>query len=326
VRLRSGMTLAICVATIASLPCQASGGAEKPSGGLPPAEAADRSAERFEFESVDQIVQLFDRRGYTREAWQAGVREVPRLYLTDVPERWRDRISKELPVVVKKRIFFRVLGPLVLRSNELIAGDRRRVEAIVAELRRGGKVGDDDRTFLTKIAATYRVGDGVVGDRKLQDELLVRVDTVPPSLVLAQAAEESGWGSSRFTAEGNALFGMWTFGGKGMTPQQQRTEIGNYKLAAYETPLESVMAYMLNLDCHDAYRDLRSRRAELRRTGAKVTGWELAGTLTKYSERGPAYVESLRSLMDANKLRPTDDAVLADGPTVLLVPVGTGVD
>ena len=217
----------------------------------------------------------------------------------------------------------------MLRSNELIAGDRRRVEHIVAQLGRGAKVSDEERSFLKEIAATYGVGDGgddVINDRNLRDELLVRVDTIPPSLVLAQAAEESGWGTSRFAAEGNALFGMWTFGGEGMTPKNQRSELGDYKLAAYETPLKSVMAYMLNLNSHDAYRELRARRAELRRAGAKVTGWELAGTLTKYSERGPAYVESLRSLMEANKLRPTDDAVLADGPAILLIPVGPGVD
>jgi Bax protein len=163
-------------------------------------------------------------------------------------------------------------------------------------------------------------------DRKLRDGLPIRVDTIPPSLALAQVAEESGWGTWRFAAEGNALFGKWTWGGKGMTPSQQRSETGDYRLAAYETPLESVIAYMVNLNSNDAYRELRARRAELRRRGTKVTGWELASTLARYSERGAAYVESLHALMKTNTLGPADDAVLAEGPTILLIPVGAGVD
>jgi len=132
--------------------------------------------------------------------------------------------------------------------------------------------------------------------------------------------------SSRFADQGNALFGMWTWGGEGITPLQQRSGLGDYKIAAYETPLQSVIDYMHNPNTHNSYRGLRARRAELRRAGEKVTGWELAGTLTSYSERGAEYVESLRSLMKTNILQPTDDAYLAEGPTILLIPVGEGSD
>ncbi|MGK2907996.1 MAG: glucosaminidase domain-containing protein [Desulfuromonadales bacterium] len=166
----------------------------------------------------------------------------------------------------------------------------------------------------------------VLTDHALQDILLRRVDTVPPSLVLAQAAEESGWGTSRFAVEGNALFGMWTWGEEGITPVKQRSGLGNYKIASYKTPLQSVIAYMHNLNTHQAYKKLRSRRAELRNAGSKVTGWDLASTLTKYSERGQAYVDSLRSMIKGNKLQSADDAFLGDGPTILLIPVEEGVD
>ena len=164
-----------------------------------------------------------------------------------------------------------------------------------------------------------------IRDRALQDELIRRIDTLPPSLVLAQAAEESGWGTSRFAVEGNALFGMWTWGDEGITPQQQRSEHGDHKIASYETPQQSVIAYMHNLNTHQSYETLRVRRAELRSAGTKVTGWELAKTLTKYSERGQEYVDSLHALMKTNMLMPTDDAYLGDGPTILLIPVGEGV-
>jgi len=294
-----------------------------------PAVDADRSVERFEFHSGEQLEELVNSLNYTPETWAAGVREVPRLYITNVPERWRDKKSIEVDVVTKKRIFFRLIGPLVLRSNELIQADRQRLESAIGALRAGKTVSPPELTFLRETAVAYKLAetgaDIDIVDRGLQDEMLRRVDIVPPSLVLAQAAEESGWGTSRFAVEGNSLFGMWTWGDKGITPKQQRAGLGNYKIASHETPLESVSAYMHNLNTNSSYEALRKRRAELRHAGKKVTGWDLAGTLTSYSERGKAYVDSLHALMETNKLEPTDDAYLGDGPTILLIPVGEGV-
>ena len=150
------------------------------------------------------------------------------------------------------------------------------------------------------------------------------MDAVPPSLALAQAAVESGWSTSRFSDLGNALFGQWTWGGKGITPNQQRSEMGDYKIASFENPFLSVMAYMDNLNTHPAYGDLRVRRAELRRNGERLSGWELAKSLTRYSERGEEYVRMLHSIMQVNRLDPADDAYLSDGPTIYLVPAGSG--
>lgn len=293
-----------------------------------PGVASDRPVKRFKYDSGAQLEKLINDLNYTPEAWQAGIREVPRLYLTNIPPRWREKTSKEIDVITKKRIFFRILGPLILQSNEFIQADRERLTSIIKTLRAGAAVNAKDQAFLRETAVSYKVGDGEADftDQGLQDKLLRRVDTLPPSLVLAQAAEESGWGTSRFAAEGNALFGMWTWDGEGVTPLQQRSELGNYKIASYETPLQSVIAYMHNLNTHQAYKDLRARRAELRKAGDKVTGWDLAKTLTKYSERGQKYVDSLHSLMKANKLQPTDDAFLSDGPTILLIPVGEGAN
>jgi len=151
------------------------------------------------------------------------------------------------------------------------------------------------------------------------------VDGVPVSLVLSQAAEESGWGTSRFAAEGNALFGQWAWGDKAIKPKQQRKGKGNYGIAAFDTTLDSVRAYMQNLNTHRAYGELRGKRAELREQGEPVTGRILAGTLTSYSERGAAYVETLHTIMNANRLDPADDAYLDDGPVYLMVPVGDDV-
>ena len=290
--------------------------------------APDRRVERFEFSSASQLEQFINDLNYKPEDWQAVNREVPRLYITDIPPHWRDKSSKELDVVTKKQVFFQFLSPLILHSNELIQTNRDRVASIVGALRAGVSVRKGDQTFLCEIAEEYNVSEykTVLTDHALQDKLLRRIDTVPPSLVLAQAAEESGWGTSRFAVEGNALFGMWTWGGDGITPLKQRSGLGNYKIASYKTPLQSVIAYMHNLNTHQAYKKLRARRAELRKDGSKVTGWDLASTLTKYSERGQAYVDSLRSMIKVNMLQSADDAFLGDGPTILLIPVGEGAN
>jgi Bax protein len=283
---------------------------------------ADRPVERFKYDSPEQLEELAIGLNYTPEAWQAGIREVPRLYITKVPSRWRDKTSHDMPVVDKKRAFFRLLGPLVLHANELIQADRQQLESIVATLRSGESISPREETFMRETAVAYELGEGKgdvdISDQVLQDELLRRVDTLPPSLVLA------GWGTSRFAVEGNALFGMWTWGEEGIKPQQQRSGLGDYKIASHETPMHSVMAYMQNLNTNSSYEALRARRAELRSAGTKVTGWELAKTLTQYSERGQEYVDSLHTLMKTNMLMETDDAYLGDGPTILLIPVGDG--
>jgi uncharacterized FlgJ-related protein len=290
-------------------------------------EAAKRPEERFEFTSYTQVQELFEKIGYTPEAWQAGIREVPRAYLTNVAPRWRDSVSGEVSIQIKKRIFFRAMAPLALRSNELILRDRTRASVLSEKLAAGDSVSSEDREWLSQLAVTYRViQPGAAVDEGAVTELLRRVDVVPVSLVLSQCAEESGWGTSRFAAEGNALFGQWSWGGDGIKPEQQREGMGDYRIAAFETPLASVMAYMANLNTHAAYAALRARRAEMRSGGERISGWELAKTLDKYSERGAAYVDSLHGIMRVNKLDPADDAFLGDGPTIYLVPVGEGAE
>lgn len=105
-----------------------------------------------------------------------------------------------------------------------------------------------------------------------------------------------------------------------MVPEQQRKELGNYGIAAFETMMESVSGYMLNLNTHPAYADLRKKRAELRKKGEKITGSELAEQLTKYSERGEEYVKGLKSLIEYNRLAPADDAYLSKGLPIFMVP------
>lgn len=273
--------------------------------------------ETREIRSYVDLDELFVELNYTPEAWMAGIREVPRLYISEIPERWSKHTVKEIDVLTKKRLFFRTLGPLVLRSNELILKDRAQLTGFSA-----GTMTDGQRSWLSELAKNYRVDENAYdGPEAVLEELQLRVDIVPVSLALSQAAEESGWGTSRFAFSGNALFGQWTWG-KGISPEQQRSGKGDYKIAAFETPLDSVRAHAQNLNTHNAYADFRRRRAELRRAGGRISGRSLAETLSRYSERGEGYVESLHAIMRVNKLDEADDAFLSDMTPVILVPAG----
>jgi uncharacterized FlgJ-related protein len=268
------------------------------------------------------MFELFDELNYTPDAWQAGIREIPRVYLPIIGDRWGSTSSKEIAVENKKRLFFRGIAPLILRANELIMMDRDRLQRIKSSFSPNASLDEKDQAWVLKLAQLYKVNtvDGQLSNAILE-ELLTKVDIVPVSLALAQAAEESGWGTSRFAAQGNAVYGQWTWGENAIKPEQQRKELGNYGIASFETLQQSVSAYMLNLNTHNAYASLRDKRAELRKKNEKITGYILAGQLTKYSERGEEYVKGLRSLMEYNRLAPADDAYLSNDPPIYLVPV-----
>lgn len=268
--------------------------------------------------STEDIFQLFDSIGYTSEAWQQGVREIPRIYMTNIPSRWKTE-SNALSVVRKKEIFFRLLAPVILRSNELILLEKDELAKLTTNLPHDENT---DNPRLLALALKYKVIKKTgtqISPAQLQ-ELKIRIDVIPPSLALAQGAEESGWGTSRFALLGNSLFGQWDFSGNGIKPEQQRTELGNYGLAAFETPLDAVRAYAKNLNTHRAYTHMRTLRAQIRKEGRQPTGFELAGTLNKYSERGQAYVDGLHAIMRVNKLAAADDARLWNKSVIQITP------
>ncbi|MBN3521171.1 glucosaminidase domain-containing protein [Algoriphagus lutimaris] len=278
--------------------------------------------QNIEVRNYKDLFELYEKLNYTPEAWQSGIREVPRVYLPIIGDRWGSGNSEEVTTDNKKRLFFRTLAPLILRSNELILKDRDRLGEIRSSLKQSNSISKEDQTWIVKLAKVYKVEvkeDEISVDRV--DELWKKVDIVPVSLALAQAAEESGWGTSRFAALGNAVYGQWTWGSNAIIPENQRKEKGNYGIASFENLQQSICAYMLNLNTHRAYSSLRDKRAELRRNNEEITGYILAGQLTKYSERGEEYVKSLRGLMDYNQLIPTDEAYLSSSPIIYLVPV-----
>ncbi len=153
----------------------------------------------------------------------------------------------------------------------------------------------------------------------LLEEMLHRVDEVPAGLALGQAAYESGYGTSRFATTGNALFGQWAWDDSAMKPQEQRQAKGNYGVRAFESPIDSVRAYLFNLNTHRVYDDFRRER-ERQRAGAEgrkvFDGLALAGTLLEYSERRQAYVDDLQGIMRFNGLERADDLSLVPGDPV----------
>jgi len=280
--------------------------------------------EKVACRNYKDVLALFDRMGYTQKAWQAGIREIPRVYLADVPDTWRERSTKELSVAAKKRLFFRLIAPVVLRINEIILEDRDRAKELTERLAEGQSVRPEDQAWLTELAANYKVLESPSKrlDSDAFAELLMRVDIVPPSLSLAQAASESGWGTSRFAAEGNSLFGQWTWG-KGLKPTEQRTsKLGDYRVAAFDSTAQAAYSYALNLNTARAYRDLRVKRADLRRQNLRISGTVLAETLVNYSERGQAYVDDLKALIRENRLDDADDASLRHMTVIHIVPAG----
>jgi len=321
----SAALLAVVMACAGDANSEALEGEAEALDGEAPTSGADASdTVEIRIENAEAIEAFFEEVAYDSTHWQAGDREVPRLYVTRVPKSWGERARSDLTVQTKKRIFFRAMAPLALRSNELIRAEREQL----LELPDAAALSDEQREWLTGLAEDYGLAapEGEEAESPdawdaLKDELALRVDEVPVSLVLAQAANESGWGTSRFASQGNALFGQWAFGGSGMLPEEQRSSLGDYRVAAFESPLLSVAAYMRNLNTHAAYEQLRDLRAEVRAAGDEPRGYDLAAGLDRYSERGQDYVDELRSMIDYNGLAATDETYLAETPVYLLLPV-----
>jgi uncharacterized FlgJ-related protein len=260
--------------------------------------------------------------------------QVPNAIITGISERWRKNAQK-MPVPEKKEIFYRFMLPLVMHANTMVLDRRARLKRMSLTLAGGRKPQPVDLASLRRSAVLLRIMDedaaAALGESpaELQDiigEALYRLDGIPAGLALGQAAYESGYGTSRFAVQGNALFGQWTFGGEGLVPEQQRGNLGDHRIAAFEWPFDSVRGYFLNLSSHPAYEELRRLRAELKAAGKPVTSLALADGLIRYSERGQAYVDTLKGIIRVNKLDIADDAVFRDEPMRYLVPAEDQAD
>ena len=193
------------------------------------------------------------------------------------------------PIGKRKKAFFSFMDEYISVRNQEILALRARIENR-----------EPSQEEWLQLAKRYRVNSA--DPDEIRAQLLIKVDALPPSLVKAQAAIESAWGTSRFAVEGNNYFGQWCFRpGCGLVPEF-RGDDKEHEVRLFDSPQASVNSYMLNLNSHRAYRDLRQARAELRQQQQRLNGCYLAQGLNHYSEKGAHYVESLKKLIRVNGL------------------------
>jgi Bax protein len=203
-------------------------------------------------------------------------------------------------VQAKKLEFFEYLLPLVDKENERLLDLRTRLSYVYEHVRREREIDMEDRLWLHDVIQEFRIPETDVHSDAFWEIALQRVDAVPDHLVLAQAANESAWGTSRFAREGNNLFGQWCFRqGCGLVPND-RPEGASYEVARFESVSESVGSYMHNLNTGRTYQELREIRAEARLKGDEPDAQAMAGGLMSYSERGEDYIRELRSMIRYN--------------------------
>lgn len=202
----------------------------------------------------------------------------------------------------RKSAFFNWLLPVVEAENERLLSLRGEIIALHDKQQSGEVLDRHERELLVTLAERFESPVTDPGEPRFFSQLLTRVDQVPASLALAQAAWESGWGTSRFARAGFNLFGHWcTEPGCGLVPGR-RAEDAAHEVAVFRDVRESVRKYLVNLNSHRAYREFRAHRAALRNQGRPLTGPALVDALDDYSERGTAYVNDIETLMLANNL------------------------
>ncbi|NMT65201.1 glucosaminidase domain-containing protein [Marinobacter orientalis] len=197
----------------------------------------------------------------------------------------------------KKAAFFSFLYPRIVLANSRILIEREYLQSLASK----DELNKTELNWLKNQAERLRV-DEEPGSADMFRRLESRLDVIPPSLIMAQAANESAWGTSRFALRGNNLFGQWCFSkGCGLVPQS-RVEGASHEVASFDSPYLSVRSYIQNLNRHPAYQKLRDVRLRARTNGNDASGTSLAAGLIDYSERGEEYVAEIRSMIRYNNL------------------------
>tara|TARA_B100001175_G_scaffold83214_1_gene69781 strand:- start:429 stop:1502 length:1074 start_codon:yes stop_codon:yes gene_type:complete len=199
----------------------------------------------------------------------------------------------------KKDFFIKIVLPLIVKENTRIRSERKKLFAILNK----NSNTNIEKLWLEKKFKQYGVRKNDISTLK------VRMDEIPTSLAIAQAAKETGWGTSRFARKGNALFGQWTWSGEGLKPKEA-DEGENHKVMKFYSLELSVRAYLRNLNTHKSYKNLRKARSELRNNDKPLDSLILSKHLDKYAETGSQYIEVLQKIIIQNKLKDFDKARL----------------
>ena len=244
--------------------------------------------------NAETTLNLFDDLGYDLKGIRAGQKVKP-IYLTKLPKD-----LKTLGDTKKKReLFIKIVLPLILNENDKITEDRKKLFKILGK--NFNTVGE--RVWLQRRFREYKIEDQDSGKLKM------RMDIIPVSIALAQAANESGWGTSRFALEGNALFGQWTWSKKGISPKNKDPD-QSHKVLQFQILKASVRAYKNNLNTHNAYKEFRETRAKLRQENKRIIGLDLTKYLKNYAAIGEKYVVIIEDIIENNSLTDFDKANL----------------
>ena len=246
--------------------------------------------------SARTIISLFEEENYNLKDIRKG-KAVDPVFLSKLPTG----IAQIDNIGDRKKLFIKVILPLIIYENNKILEDRNYLNQISREK----TINEKEMAWLNKKFKEYRVKTSDI------KELRQKMEVIPPSLAIAQAAYETGWGTSRFAMEGNSLYGVRTWKkGKGMVPndraQEQKFEVLSFKIIR-----ASISSYKKNLNTHQSYNEFREVRAKQRKERNRVFGLELSQYLNKYSEIGDTYVERLKKIIEQNALTDFDESVLS---------------
>jgi len=237
---------------------------------------------------------LFENLKYDLEKIRQG-QPVKPIYLSQLPKDL-DRLKNTKK---KKDTFIKIVIPLILDENNKILENRKKLFKILNKSTNS----TGEKRWLKRRFKEYGIKKGDI------TELKVRMDIIPASIAIAQAAIESGWGTSRFALEGNAMFGQWTWSKNGIEPTE-KSKNKSHKILKFSMLRSSVKAYKNNLNTHNGYKEFREKRAELRKNNKKISGLKLVNYLYNYAATGKEYTESLKKAIDQNRLTDFDDATL----------------
>jgi len=244
--------------------------------------------------NAETTLNLFEDLNYDLKAVRAGQKVKP-IYLTKLPKD----LNTLGDTKTKRELFIKIVLPLILHENEKIIDDRKRLFKILGK----NFNSPGEKVWLNRRFKEYKIED------KDLAELKMRMDIIPVSIAVAQAANESGWGTSRFALEGNALFGQWTWSKKGISPKNKDPD-QSHKILQFQILKASVRAYKNNLNTHNAYKEFREVRAKLRQSGTTITGLALIKYLKRYASIGEKYTELIEGIMVQNSLTDFDKANL----------------
>ena len=223
-------------------------------------------------------------------------KQVKPIYFTRLP-RDLDQIKT---IKAKKETFLQIVLPLVVAENEKIETDRNYLLKVIRDNDSSEKL-----QWLKRKFKEYKVKDEDI------NELIEKIDIVPVSIALAQAAKESGWGTSRFALEGNAIFGQWTWDGVGIEPLDKSDDQG-HKILKFPILRASVKAYITNLNTHPSYKNFREKRLMLRQSNKALSGIDLIHELENYAETGKEYTRILEQIIEQNDLQEFESVVIDD--------------